>query len=142
MIYKATIAILLLALPAQADVFDNCMDATERGDRPAALAATSTILEITPAPSDLPDGVFRCFEFATGEQHIYVPSDQKIMSRSALQESLNNNIKSLVKQADDWQDKVRSRRISACKNLYKKDPDTTILNPICYDIFMVTGLPE
>lgn len=131
----------MLALPAQADVFDDCVAATARGDKPAAVAATASILELSPAPEVSPE-VLKCLEYATGEQHFYIPTDKKIMSRSQLQASLDANIKSLVNQAETWQEEVRSRSRSACKALYKKDADAAVLNPICYDLFMIGGLPD
>lgn len=40
------------------------------------------------------------------------------------------------------QSPVRSRLAKACARLYAANPDGTITNPLCYEVFLTNGLPD
>ena len=39
-------------------------------------------------------------------------------------------------------DMVRDRLAEACVTLYATEPDRTITNPLCYEVFISQGLPD
>lgn len=151
---------------ATADVYDDCILATANGNKEAAIAATETILSFRPAPPGLSGEVFECFKFATGQDYGYAPRtglivtlDQQeialkqIEAEDKIKEQKQAETKAAVdrkkqlekKRAQDRADlqlRVQSRLIEACNNLYQRNPDETLVNKLCYDVFSVIGLPE
>lgn len=37
---------------------------------------------------------------------------------------------------------VEARLSAACDTMYRRDPDATITNKLCYDVFLDRGLPD
>lgn len=47
-----------------------------------------------------------------------------------------------LERARGWrEDPVRERLAEACVTLYATQPDETITNPLCYEVFLAQGLP-
>lgn len=42
----------------------------------------------------------------------------------------------------DRESAVLARLDEGCANMYQRDPDATITNPLCFDVFFRTGLPR
>ena len=40
------------------------------------------------------------------------------------------------------QDAVLSRVSEACANMYRRNPDATVINAVCLDVFLADGLPD
>lgn len=49
---------------------------------------------------------------------------------------------SLAKLAADAAAPVEARLKAACIALYARQPDETITNPLCFQVFMADGLPD
>tara|TARA_R110000850_G_scaffold268380_1_gene399967 strand:- start:2817 stop:3320 length:504 start_codon:yes stop_codon:yes gene_type:complete len=156
----------LFASTAAADVYEECVAAMADGNKDAAIAATETILRFRPAPRGLSDEVFECFKFATGNDYGYAPrtgllvtlEQQEIAQKEADEEAkIADRKKAEIQAATDRQKqveielaqaeadlrrKVQTRLVQACGELYQDRPNETITNKLCYDVFMVIGLPE
>lgn len=47
-----------------------------------------------------------------------------------------------LERARGWrEDPVRERLAEACRTLYAAQPDETVTNPLCYEVFLAEGLP-
>jgi hypothetical protein len=162
----ATISIIALASAANATVYDDCTRATKAGDKEAALTAATKILSFVPAPRYLPDEVFQCLDYATGLKHSYDPASGKILSEEGEIEEAAR-AKAFAEQIDEKRTKAEERRVfllknslqiakmkearelvvnqrlvEGCRAMFKKEPDQTITNKMCYDVFMIVGLPN
>lgn len=162
----STIVLVVWAGSASANVYDDCTAATAAGDKEAALVAAKTILRFTPAPVGLSNEIFECLKFATGQEHVYdfrasrivTVEEQAIAAQRA--EAFAKKIDAMrTKAAEDAallkanaqanaekkaasELAVSQRLVEGCRALFKKDPDTTITNKMCYDVFMAIGLPD
>lgn len=65
--------------------------------------------------------------------------DQECMlaiEADAAQREAENQAKTDAKQV------VQTRLTQACEAMYRRDPDATITNKLCFDVFWERGLPE
>ena len=43
---------------------------------------------------------------------------------------------------EDKREAVTARLVEACGAMYQRDPDATMTNKLCFDVFWETGLPD
>lgn len=48
----------------------------------------------------------------------------------------------MAMQREQSRQKIRDRASDACDRLWRKNADAAILNPICFEIFLSSGLPD
>lgn len=101
-----------------------------------------------------------CLEAATGVIHSYDPetgmftpdkeaTHLKLKSAAEEREAAKDRERQLEearseqakRQAERKQQAYR-RLVEGCENMYRREPDETITNKLCFDIFTVTGLPD
>ena len=116
-------------------------------------------------PEDQVDAIAECLELGWLVPHGYsklqkkfVPlvqsqiENRKFESLKAAREAQEaaDRVAQLVAEAEAEQERRRLRRvqevtaklIEVCENQYRKKPDETILNKMCFDVFMARGLPK
>lgn len=106
------------------------------------------------------DNAFDCLESATGMLHSYDP-ETKTFTPDKEAPDLKMKTATEKRQADkealerfaETQRKVEEveartkrevylRLIESCENMYRQEPDETITNKLCFDVFLSNGLPE
>lgn len=126
--------------------------------------------EMIANPGDMPieiaKSALKCIETATGVVHTYNRSAKTFTTwgtvadreekKAAAQEEAKRAaeearrseeerdaiVSEVARSRADRTQAVQSRLFQACGRLYSDNPDTTITNRLCYDVFMATGLPE
>ncbi len=157
----------LLALPAAASFPEWCAEAYEAGDIVTAERMAKSLIGQTRGYNreDAVAGI-ECLTRFTGEAYTYHPQSRRFLSPSDREEQAEKDrMEAEEREAameaeaeqnrllEDLRDKaeaaqagrreaVASRLQEACTNLYARQPDETITNKVCLDVFWEIGLPD
>jgi hypothetical protein len=163
----AAIFFVLHVNPAQADIFDFCLDAVEKNEKERATLFATAILEMrdTVIPENRDAGA-KCLAFATGAQYVYDPvsksfttpeiaeENQTVQSQkdaiaakaaeidAKIKEETEQQIAQARKEKEQSQLEVWTAVLDACKAVYFDEPAQAVTNRICLDVFLETGLPK
>lgn len=66
----------------------------------------------------------------------------RMLESIARSEALMHKILEKGEPFRQQEEEVQSRLTAACSNLYRRDADATITNPLCYEVFLNHGLPD
>ena len=69
------------------------------------------------------------------------PTGDDTLELIAKGEAAQQTIRDRSAAFQERQDDVEARLKQACDNLFRSQPDETITNPLCYDVFVNHGLP-
>ena len=159
MFIRNTIFILsICGSTAAADIYDDCDRAIEAGDKAAALLNGKIMLNRRPVPYLELARMKKCLLYATGKEHEYSPTLGRVVSAEmALEAKAEADRLAEEKKADErsWEEAKRRTRVAkiqreqevfnrlteSCRRLYQKNPDETITNKLCFDLFLSVGLP-
>lgn len=161
------ISLCLLTSPALAMFPRWCLEAYEAGDIQTAERMAKTIMG-SPHGYNQADAAMgiECLRRFTGETYTYhvasrefvSPADRQAREEADRQEAEARKANELaeaerqkfleeVAQRAEIDKANRERTVAtrlheACYNLYSRDPEETITNPLCFDVFWRNGLPE
>lgn len=146
--------------PALADVFDECHAAIEENDTQAAKRAADALLvgTGTEVPEEHLELAARCiqmgrdrpYEFSKLTRRFRTPERATEENLQFARQRAQANVREKQKEQDEEARKAQSEReskvvgrlVAACYKLYRIDPDTTIINKQCFDVFLANGLPD
>lgn len=154
-------------LIAGASVYEDCQVAMQSGDRINATLIANTILLFNSKPSDESLAMaLECLAFAKGEAYTFDLGESAFIPQSRAEELARERkhshliaeterqrkrdaearLVALRVQEEESDAKRRSevwlRAAEACERLYRQEPDETITNRVCLDVFLATGLPK
>lgn len=163
-IFRATICAALLCTSVAADVFDDCAHAAQSGDQELARRASERILfgDGIYVPEALSETVSECLYLA-GETTVaysrarnrFLDADRAAAENDRLDQreqrdaknkqnaqEIAGTIREIREQQRTRELEVYARLGAACDALYKSDPNATITNKLCLEVFLKTGLPH
>lgn len=162
-------AFAICAQTATAGTYSDCTLAIKKGDQAKAKELASALLRFNSFSVDEQMTGAACLTYAMNEEYVFsiilntfVPKgqeeavvdekkkaaaeraveDQRKVAAALERNRLHQLAELAAKAAKQAQiDTVWKRVYEACANLYRSDPDTTVTNQICLNVFLETGLP-
>lgn len=164
------IAITFSGHAAYANIFEDCTQAIAEGDKLKAEELAATMLRFNSiSTADQALGA-ACLSYARGEEYVYVVGPNTFLSKASEETRLKEEKEKAVARAQESEKRLKERELlelaerkrtaaieaqkeerrqavwkrvsEACTELYQDDPEGTVTNQICLDVFLQTGLPS
>jgi hypothetical protein len=162
-------ALATLGNSAEAGIYDDCAEAIKNGNHEKAKEYASTLMRFNSfSVSELEAGA-ACLTYAMGREYIYSYALNTFVSKDEEDAMIEASKKKAAEQAAAQQNKLAAadeltrlrrqpeleaqaakeaqtvavwkRAYEACSIFYRADPDKTVTNQVCLNIFLETGFP-
>lgn len=156
---RRTLSILLVSLvgsTASAGVYGDCWAAIEAGDTKQVKQLARQIMRLGSIPKQNRDLALECVNAAMDGEYAYSTVTHEIVPKSRKEEldraerllggvepdEIERREADAEGLAHERRAAARRRLEEACVAQFHVDPDATIMNQLCFDVFLAKGLPE